>query len=80
MVNLAAALVHSVHFAYIVALFALTEAVLEAVGFAYLCIWVMALTSNRAAQQRLGAGGRGCIDSACTICGWSSCKLLSALL
>ena len=42
--GLAAALVHSVHFAYIVALFALTEAVLEAVtaifgGFAYLCIW-----------------------------------------
>ena len=57
--GLTAALVHTVHFAYIVALFALTEAVLEAVtaifgGFAYLCIWVMALTSNRAAQQRLG--------------------------
>jgi DMSO/TMAO reductase YedYZ heme-binding membrane subunit len=56
--GLAAALVHTVHFAYIVALFALTEAVLEAVtaifgGFAYLCIWVMALSSNRASQQRL---------------------------
>ena len=41
--GLTAALVHTVHFAYIVALFALTEAVLEAVtaifgGFAYLCI------------------------------------------
>ena len=41
--GLTAALVHTVHFAYIVALFALTEAVQEAVtatfgGFAYLCI------------------------------------------
>ena len=57
--GLATALVHTVHFTYIVALFALTEAVLEPVtasfgGFAYLCIWFMALSSNRTSQQRLG--------------------------
>ncbi len=48
------------HFAYIVALFALTDEVLEVTtavfgGLAYVLIWVMALTSNRASQRRLGA-------------------------
>ena len=58
--GLAAALIHTVHFAYIAALFALTDEVLEVTtavfgGLAYVLIWVMALTSNRASQRRLGA-------------------------
>lgn len=57
--GLAAALTHTVHFGYIVALYVLTDEVLEAVtavfgGLAYVMIWFMALTSNRASQQRLG--------------------------
>jgi DMSO/TMAO reductase YedYZ heme-binding membrane subunit len=55
--GLAAALTHTVHFGYIVALYVLTDEVLEAVtavfgGLAYVMIWFMALTSNRASQQR----------------------------
>lgn len=58
--GLAAALTHTVHFGYIVALYVLTDEVLEAVtavfgGLAYVMIWFMALTSNRASQQRLGS-------------------------
>ena len=58
--GLAAALTHTVHFGYIVALFVLTDEVLEVTtaifgGLAYVLIWIMALTSNRASQRRLGA-------------------------
>lgn len=58
--GLAAALTHTVHFGYIVALFMLTDEVLEVTtaifgGLAYVLIWIMALTSNRASQRRLGA-------------------------
>lgn len=57
--GLSAALTHTAHFGYIVALFTLTEATLEITtavfgGLAYVLIWFMAFTSNRAAQRRMG--------------------------
>lgn len=57
--GLSAAITHTAHFGYIVALFVLTEETLETTtavfgGLAYVLIWFMALTSNRAAQRRMG--------------------------